>query len=46
VKFHKWENWVCVFLLVNFEGFLFSYFEISKFSIFSLVILKVSHGGK
>jgi hypothetical protein len=30
---------------VNFEGFLFSYFEISKSSTFPLVILKVSHEG-
>jgi hypothetical protein len=30
---------------MNFEGFLYSYFEILKSSIFPLVILKVSHGG-
>jgi len=30
---------------MNFEGLLYSYFENLKFSIFPLVILKVSHGG-
>jgi len=39
-SFHKWGNGVCAFLHVNFEKFLFSYFEIPKSSI-SLVILGV-----
>ncbi len=43
---HKWRNEVYAFFNVNFESFLFLYFEILKFLNFLLVILEVSHGGK
>ncbi len=36
VKFHKGGEGVICFLLVNFKSFLFSYFEVPKFSIFFL----------
>jgi len=36
VKFSQVRKWVCAFLHVNFESFLFSYFEILKSSIFLL----------
>ncbi len=35
-SFHKWGNRVCAFLHMNFESFLFSYFEILEVSIFFL----------
>ncbi len=41
MKFHKGGEGVFAFLLVNFEGFLFWYFEVSKFFNFLLVLLGV-----
>jgi hypothetical protein len=42
---HKWGNMVCAFLHVNFESFLFSYFEILKSSIFLLSFWRFHMGG-